>query len=115
MTRPRVRRCARIWRKWRASSKPRRIPWKPRRCGLRRWSVKAKQPFKRFRFGLVAALLALTALAQDRDRGQRTRIDVQSYLIDAQIDPAAQTISATALVRFTPLEYTSSLTFELNN
>ncbi len=36
-------------------------------------------------------------------------------MIDAQIDPAAQTINATAMVRFTPLDDTNTLTFELNN
>ena len=40
---------------------------------------------------------------------------MQSYLIDAQIDPAAQTLTATALVRFIPLDDTSTVTFELNN
>jgi tetratricopeptide (TPR) repeat protein len=56
--------------------------------------------------------------AQDRssDRsGRQQKIDVQSYLIDAQVDPRAQTLTATALVRFTPLEDTSTVTFELNN
>jgi tetratricopeptide (TPR) repeat protein len=77
--------------------------------------VKVKQTFRRFRFGLIA-IVAITAMAQDRDRGgQRSRIDVKSYQIDAQIDPVAQTLTATALVRFTPLDDTSSLTFELNN
>ena len=61
----------------------------------------------------VVALAAVTAFAQDRQA--RQRIDIQSYLIDAQIDPAAQTITATALVRFVPLEDTSTLSFELNN
>jgi len=61
----------------------------------------------------MVMLAVVTATAQDR--GNRSRIDVQSYLIDAQIDPAAQTISATALVRFTPLDDTQSVTFELNN
>src|SRR5271156_3083775 len=115
--RPRDRRCGRTWRREPGSSRLWTIRWRPRRSGLRRCFVKAKQPFGRFRFGLVA-VLALTAVAQDRDRGdrgQRSRIDVKSYLIDAQIDPVAQTITATALVRFTPLEDTSSLTFELNN
>jgi tetratricopeptide (TPR) repeat protein len=56
--------------------------------------------------------LCVTGAAQSRDR---SHIDVQSYLIDAQIDPAAQTINATALVRFIPLEDTTSLAFELNN
>jgi len=64
------------------------------------------------KFAFVA-LAAVTAFAQER--GARQRIDVQSYLIDAQIDPAAQTLNATALVRFVPLDDTSSLTFELNN
>ncbi len=53
--------------------------------------------------------------APRRTGRQRARIDVQGYLIDAQIDPAAQTINATALVRFTPLDDTNTLTFELNN
>jgi tetratricopeptide (TPR) repeat protein len=53
--------------------------------------------------------------AQDRSARQQQKIDVQSYLIDAQVDPRAQTLTATALVRFTPLEDTSTVTFELNN
>ena len=58
------------------------------------------------------------ASAQDRgaDRGARQqKIDVQSYLIDAQVDPRAQTLNATVMVRFIPLEDTSQVTFELNN
>jgi tetratricopeptide (TPR) repeat protein len=51
----------------------------------------------------------------ERGSGSGSRIDVQSYLIDAQIDPTAQTITATALVRFIPQDDVSSLTFELNN
>jgi tetratricopeptide (TPR) repeat protein len=72
--------------------------------------VRAKKPYTLVSLGLV---LAVAATAQDR--GARSRIDVQNYLIDARIDPAAQTINATALVRFTPLEDTSSVAFELNN
>ena len=52
--------------------------------------------------------------AQDRTARQQ-KIDVQSYLIDAQVDPRAQTLNATVLVRFIPLEDTSQVTFELNN
>jgi aminopeptidase N len=40
---------------------------------------------------------------------------VESYAIDAQVDPGAQSIRATAKVRFTPLDDVSTLTFELNN
>ena len=61
----------------------------------------------------ATALAVITcASAQDRPRGH---VDVQSYLIDAQVDPAAQTINATVVVRFTPLDDTNSVTFELNN
>ncbi len=64
---------------------------------------------------LAVALIALAACAYGQDRGSRARLDVQSYLIDAQVDPAAQTLNATVVVRFVPLEDTNSLTFELNN
>jgi len=42
-------------------------------------------------------------------------MDVESYVIDAQVDPNGQTIRATAKVRFTPLDDASTLSFELNN
>jgi hypothetical protein len=78
--------------------------------------VKAKTWFTLVSLASLVNLVAGGAVAQDRSqRGSGGRIDVQSYLIDAQIDPAAQTINATALVRFIPLENTNSLTFELNN
>jgi hypothetical protein len=63
---------------------------------------------------VVASITAAAALAQDRSVRQQ-RVDVQSYLIDAKINPAAQSIEATVLVRFTPLDDTSTLSFELNN
>jgi tetratricopeptide (TPR) repeat protein len=80
--------------------------------------VNARKPFRWFNRGVrapAAALMLLAACAYAQDRGSRARLDVQSYLIDAQVDPAAQTINATVVVRFTPLEDTNSLTFELNN
>jgi hypothetical protein len=63
---------------------------------------------------VLSCLIAGFCGAQDRSARQQ-KIDVQSYLIDAQVDPRAQTLTATALVRFTPLEDTSTVTFELNN
>src|SRR5580698_9087520 len=64
----------------------------------------------------VISSLIVTALLSAQDRSARQqKIDVQSYLIDAQVDPRAATLSATVLVRFIPLEDTSSVTFELNN
>jgi hypothetical protein len=67
----------------------------------------------------LAAALAATVFGQERgERGglaARQRIDVQSYAINAQIDPQAQTISATAQVTFVPADNTSTVSFELNN
>jgi tetratricopeptide (TPR) repeat protein len=64
----------------------------------------------------LAALVTIAAgLAQAQDRGARQRIDVQSYTIEAQIDPRTSTIAATAQVRFIPIDDVSSLNFELNN
>ncbi len=60
-------------------------------------------------------LVALTGFAQERAQQARPRIDVQTVALDAQIDPNAQTLSATAKVTFIPLDNTSSVTFELNN
>ena len=57
----------------------------------------------------------LTGFAQERAQQARARIDVQTVALDAQIDPTAQTLSATAKVTFIPLDNTSSVTFELNN
>ena len=63
---------------------------------------------------LCLALMPVAAAAQERQQ-PRARIDVQTVAIEAQINPAAQTINATAKVTFIPLDNTSSVTFELNN
>jgi aminopeptidase N len=57
--------------------------------------------------GLTAALLA---------QEQRSRIDVEHYVITAEINPSTQSLSATAQVRFTAVDDgVSSAVFELNN
>jgi tetratricopeptide (TPR) repeat protein len=62
--------------------------------------------------GLAAALLAGLAQAQER----RTRIHVDSYVIDADINQHTQSLAAKAAVKFTPLDDNiSSAAFELNN
>jgi hypothetical protein len=70
----------------------------------------------KFRFLVMSATLgawALPGLAQD---DKRARIDVESYVIDAQVNPDTQTLAARATVRFIPLDdQTTSATFELNN
>jgi hypothetical protein len=59
-------------------------------------------------------LLAVAAVhAQDE---KRTRIDVENYVIDAQVNPETQTLSARVAVRFIPLDdQITTATFELNN
>lgn len=59
----------------------------------------------------MALLLAGGALAQE----QRPLIDVQSYDIDATVEPGAQVLAATAQVHFIPREQTSQVIFELHN
>jgi aminopeptidase N len=64
--------------------------------------------------GLVFASIApaaSTAAAQER----RSRIDVEQYTIDAEVNPRTQSLAANVQVRFVPLDDTSSATFELNN
>jgi len=64
---------------------------------------------------IAVAVMAVTAVAQAQE-DKRTRIDVESYTIDAQVNPDTQTLSARAAVRFTPLDdQTNTATFELNN
>src|SRR5882672_1088369 len=64
------------------------------------------------RISVTLLLLAVAAQAQER----KTRIDVDSYIIDADINQRTQSLAAKAAVRFTPLgDNTSSVAFELNN
>jgi aminopeptidase N len=63
--------------------------------------------------GVVVVAGCTALLGQDR---QRTgRIDVEHYVIDAEVNPRTQTLTATAEVRFTALDDITSLNFELNN
>ena len=54
----------------------------------------------------------LPGAAQD---DKRTHIDVDSYIIDAQINPDTRTLTARAAVRFVPDDQMNTVTFELNN
>jgi aminopeptidase N len=66
---------------------------------------------------LSAATLSMISLRAAEDRGdRRPRIDVQSYAVDAEVNPHTQTITAHVQVRFIPLDNElSSASFELNN
>src|SRR3954466_471310 len=61
---------------------------------------------------LSIALVAGLAQAQER----KTRIDVEHYAIDADVNQRTQSLTAKASVRFIPLDdNTTSVPFELNN
>ena len=61
---------------------------------------------------LTLAVGACAAWSQDR----RSRIDVEQYLIDAEVSPNTQSLSAKVSVRFVPLDDNiTSAAFELNN
>src|SRR5438445_6125789 len=61
---------------------------------------------------VLCFLLAGVAHAQER----KSRIDVESYTIDADVNQRTQSLAAKSAVRFTPLDdNTSSVAFELNN
>jgi tetratricopeptide (TPR) repeat protein len=67
-----------------------------------------------FRSALLAAALLLTGLAQAQER--KSRIHLDSYVIDADINQHTQSLAAKATARFTPLDdNTTSVAFELNN
>ena len=65
-------------------------------------------------FVVLATLVAALNPAQAQ-QDRRVRVDVQHYVIDAEINPETQTIAATAQVRFVPQDATSSVSFDLNN
>jgi hypothetical protein len=67
---------------------------------------------------LLWALAAIAVpLLTGQDRGiKKPRIDVENYVIDAEVNPHTQALNANVKVRFLPLDNDiSSLSFELNN
>jgi aminopeptidase N len=68
--------------------------------------------FRSFSLGVALLVVVSAAYAQER----RARIRVDHYTIDAEVQPATQSLNATAEVRFVPLDNNvSSANFELNN
>src|SRR6202035_751643 len=66
---------------------------------------------------ILLAILATASLLVAQDKGgKRARIDVENYVIDADINPHTQALTANVKVRFVPLDNdVSSVSFELNN
>ncbi|HLK21226.1 MAG TPA: M1 family aminopeptidase [Bryobacteraceae bacterium] len=65
----------------------------------------------------IAIPALVTSLLVGQDRGvKKTRIDVENYVINAEVNPHTQALNATVAVRFLPLDSDiSSVSFELNN
>ena len=66
---------------------------------------------------ILVAVLATASLLVAQDKGgKRARIDVENYVIDADINPHTQALTANVKVRFIPLDNDiSTVSFELNN
>ena len=70
--------------------------------------------FRNRTLAAVAALALSACAAWSQDR--RSRIDVEQYVIDAEVSPNTQSLSAKVSVRFVPLDDNiTSASFELNN
>jgi tetratricopeptide (TPR) repeat protein len=68
------------------------------------------------RKSLLAALAMVSLLGAQDKGGKRARIDVENYVINADINPHTQAVAANVLMKFTPLDSdVSSLSFELNS
>jgi aminopeptidase N len=69
--------------------------------------------------GKVSILSLLTVLAGVRGHhllaAERSNINITAYVIDAQLDPAAHTLKATAKVTFTATDNVTAATFELHS
>ena len=64
---------------------------------------------------MLGAVALLCAAVSSHAQERKGRIDVEHYVVDATVDPATQTLQATAQVRFTALDEVSAASFELNN
>jgi hypothetical protein len=70
----------------------------------------------RNRLTFAAALLVAAApLMPAQERRNTDRIDIQQYIVDAEISPNTGTIAAKTTVEFIPIDDVTSATFELNN
>jgi hypothetical protein len=65
---------------------------------------------------ILVAVLATASLLVAQDKGgKRARIDVENYIIDADINPHTQALTANVKIRFVPLDSdVSSVSFELS-
>ncbi|MGD0799656.1 MAG: M1 family aminopeptidase [Acidobacteriaceae bacterium] len=64
---------------------------------------------------MIATIAALTTVRPAIAAPTRPQLNITAYVITADLDPAANKLTATADVTFTALEDLTSATFELNN
>src|SRR5579871_86343 len=65
---------------------------------------------------LGAVAIPALLVAQDKGSSKRARIDVEHYVVDAEVNPRTQSVTASVKVRFQALDNDiSSASFELNN
>jgi hypothetical protein len=68
------------------------------------------------RTAFVAVLSAAISIVMAEDRSPKTRINVDHYLIEADINPRTQSLTANVQIQFLPVDdNVMSVTFELNN
>ncbi|HKR29786.1 MAG TPA: hypothetical protein VJT08_04890, partial [Terriglobales bacterium] len=72
----------------------------------------ARIPYSLLRLLICAAFVALTLAAS---AAEKPRIEVNDYVIDADLAPKTHHITAKAKVKFTALDDISTAVFELNN
>jgi aminopeptidase N len=70
--------------------------------------------FKKTVFQMFGLTLVFASAAFAQQQVQRTPFDVKNYVMDVQLSPADNRLSATVDVNFVPLEDTRSVSFELN-
>ncbi|MBS1856782.1 MAG: peptidase M1 [Acidobacteria bacterium] len=75
-----------------------------------------RNPFSHAAPAAAALALALGAFSLHAQPERRQRIDADQYIVEAEISPATQSLTAKTTVRFTPVDdNVTAASFELNN
>ena len=82
----------------------------------KRWFAHAQCTTLHVKTALFAlSVLTSSAILHGQGSSTRTPLTISAYTVDAQLDPTAQRLTATAAVTFTATQDLTSATFELNN
>ena len=63
----------------------------------------------------IAGWLLVAGAAPAQEREKRPELDVEHYVINAEVNTRTQSLRAEVQIKFTPLEDTPTAIFELNN